>query len=259
MSRRNYKNFLVLFLVTFSLIIGGTALAQSFSQTASYLEVADPETEVGDIVSRSEFGLKRSETPYDKNMMGVVVDKPAVAFYKPSTTTLPITSQDKAEVKVYVENERKEINQGDYITSSERPGVGQKATQPGYIVGRALEDFKKQGPGTITVLLNIRYEQTGSAGDFGVLEKIGWSLFQGVQQPENFSETLRYLFALLVGGGSFLLGFLSFGRTLQNGVRAVGRNPLAKRSIHVSIALNLIGILILTGAGLALALFVIFY
>jgi len=39
----------------------------------------------------------------------------------------------------------------------------------------------------------------------------------------------------------------------------MGRNPLAKESIRMAMILNLIGILILTMAGLGLALFVILY
>jgi len=42
-------------------------------------------------------------------------------------------------------------------------------------------------------------------------------------------------------------------------VTGISRNPLAKKSIQSAMILNLIGILILTLAGLALAVFVIIY
>jgi hypothetical protein len=48
-------------------------------------------------------------------------------------------------------------------------------------------------------------------------------------------------------------------RTLREGVIGISRNPLAKRSIQTAMVLNLIGISILTLAGIGLALFVILY
>ena len=64
---------------------------------------------------------------------------------------------------------------------------------------------------------------------------------------------------MVLGGGAFVLGFVSFARSLRSGVEAVGRNPLAKSSIQLAMVLNLGGILTLTMAGIGLALFVIFY
>ena len=252
---KKYKKTFAFFLIFFSLL-GSIAFAQSLSQTASYLEVADQQAEIGDIITKSDLGLVRADTPYDKNIFGVVGQKPAIVFNRPSTTTLPIVTQ--GEVLVKVSDANGEVKKGDYITSSEKPGVGQKADEPGYVVGKALEDLNTD-QAKIKVVLGVQHVNLGEQDTFGIMKGIGWNILQGAQQPENFPEMLRYLFALLVGGGSFLLGFLSFARTLQNGVQAVGRNPLAKRAIQVSLAMNLIGIIILTGAGLALALFVILY
>jgi len=246
---------LVLSLVTLLLLTSGPALAQSFSQTASNLEVADPQAEAGDILAKSDLGLVRAEEPYAENILGVVARKPAIVFNRPGTSTLPIVTEGKVIVKVSDNNG--EVKRGDYVTSSEQPGVAMKATKSGYVLGRALEDLNTD-QAKIEVLLGVQHINEGQT-TFGIMKGIGWNIIQGAQRPENFPEMMRYMFALLVGGGAFLLGFLSFGRTLQNGVQAIGRNPLAKRAIQTSIILNLIGIIILTGAGLALALFVIFY
>ena len=62
-----------------------------------------------------------------------------------------------------------------------------------------------------------------------------------------------------MGGGSFIIGFFSFIKAQREGVAAIGRNPLAKESVKAAMILNLIGIFILTLAGLGLALFVILY
>lgn len=253
---RKLPQFFTLLLIVLGLILAGSALAQSLSQTASNLEVADPEAEAGDIITKSETGLVRADTPYDENVLGVVGNKPAIVFNKPGTSTLPVVTQ--GEVMIKVSNTNGKVQQGDYITSSNIPGVGQKADQSGYVLGRALENLNAS-QAKIRVSLGVQRATIGEQNTIGIMKGIGWNLIQGAQQPENFPEMLRYLFALLIGGGSFVLGFLSFGRTLQNGVRAVGRNPLAKRSIQISLVLNLVGILILTGAGLTLALFIIFY
>lgn len=252
---KNNRKILVLFLILFWLIAKGIG-AQSFFQTASYLEVADPKAEPGDIISKTEQGLVRSSTPYDQDVVGVVAENPAIIFNRPSTTTLPIAAQGVVRVKVSDVNGK--IKKGDYITTSNQPGVGQKATRPGYVIGGALEDLTKK-QGKIRVVLGIREMSIGRAKGIGIVEEIRQRLLEGLQKPENFPEVLRYIFAVLVGGGSFLLGFLSFVKSLRNGIEAIGRNPLAKRSIQLALVLNLIGITILTGAGLALAFFAITY
>ena len=45
----------------------------------------------------------------------------------------------------------------------------------------------------------------------------------------------------------------------QQLIEAIGRNPLAKSSIQIAILLDLTGILVLTAAGVGLALFIILY
>lgn len=252
---RNNYNIIIIFLTIALLFSGGFVAAQS-SHSAAYLEVADPQAEAGDIIVKSNLGLVRSDKSYQSGIFGIVVKKPMIAYNKPGTSSLPIATFGEALVKVSDANG--EVEQGDYITSSNKSGVGQKAAAPGHVVGKALEDLN-QDQAKIRVLLDIREANIGGTRGVGIVTKIGWTLFKGVQQPENFPEVLRYLFATLIGGGSFFLGFLSFGRTLRNGVQAIGRNPLAKRQIQISMAMNLLGIIILTGAGLGLAYLVIFY
>ena len=258
---------LVLFLFLGILISGGIVLAlpnfanqnlEGFAQDlpliAKNLEVADPEAEVGDIISQTKEGLFRSNIPYDENIIGVVGETPVMVFGKPTPTTLPIVSFGEALTKV--SNINGEIKKGDFITSSNKPGVGQKATQSGFVAGRAMEDFNQE-EGLILVFVQPQWVTFPSERlAFGrAIEEI----VSGLKMPETIPEVLRYLFALLVGGGSFIIGFFSFIKALREGMTAIGRNPLAKGSIRVAMILNLIGILILTLAGLGLALFVILY
>ncbi|MCH7541587.1 hypothetical protein IH981_02285 [Patescibacteria group bacterium] len=123
------------------------------------------------------------------------------------------------------------------------------------MIGKALEDLDSS-EGLIGVFVNIQYRNVEGRPTFG---RIFSFLLVSLEKPENLPEVLRYLFALIVGGGAFFLGFISFVRSMRTGVEAVGRNPLAQTSIQVAMLVNLAGISILTAAGVSLALFIIFY
>jgi len=221
---------------------------------AKNLEIADPEVKIGDIVSQTQEGIFRSRIPYDKNMIGVVGENPILVFGKPTTTTLPVVTF--GETLVRVSNINGEIKRGDFITSSEKPGVGQKATRDGYVLGRALEDFNQE-EGLIKVSINVQYQYLSppAISASGILSKF-WEL---LGKPENFPQILKYLSATILGIGSFFVGFFFFVNSLREGLEAIGRNPLARKSIQIGMIINLIAILFLTLAGLALAVFVILY
>lgn len=231
-----------------------TGLAQALPLIATNLQVADPETKVGDIVSQTEEGLVRSAIPYDENIIGVAAETPIMVFGKPTPTALPIVSFGETLTKA--SNINGEIKKGDFITSSNRPGVGQKATQLGFVVGKAMENFNQE-EGLIKVF--VQPQKTTLLPEKFSFGRVAEEILSGLKIPGAIPEILRYLFALLLGGGSFAIGFFSFIKALREGIAAIGRNPLAKRSIRAAMILNLIGIAILTAAGLGLALFVILY
>lgn len=250
------KNIKKIFFLSAILVIFliKNVLGQDLPLVAKNLEIADSEVKVGDIISQTGEGFFRSKIPYDKEMIGVVGENPILVFGRPTTTTLPVVTL--GETLVRVSNKNGEIKKGDFITSSEKPGVGQKATDSGFVLGKALEDFNQE-EGLIRAEINIQYQTLSPAGVpiTGLLSKI-WEV---LGRPENFPDFLRYLFALILGGGSFFAGFFFFVKALREGLEAMGRNPLAKRSIQTGMIINLVAILLLTLAGLALAFFVILY
>lgn len=254
---KGVKKIKLISFVFFGLLISsGIVLAQDLSLIAVNLEVADPKAEVRNIVSQTKDGIFRSDIPYDENIIGVVGEAPIImVFGKPTPTALPIISFGKT--LTMVSNVNGEIKKGDFITSSNRPGVGQKTLQSGFVVGRAMEDFNQE-EGSIFVFVQP-HQRIIFPQERLVFDKVFGEILAGLKAPEAIPEVLRYLFALLVGGGSFIIGFFSFIKALREGVTAIGRNPLAKESVRAAMILNLIGILILTLAGLALALFVILY
>lgn len=246
--------FFFLAIIVGILFFGTFILAEQATPIAKNLKVAEEGITTGDIVSSTPQGIIRSKIPYDKNLIGVVGEKPVMVFGKELEDTLPVIFMGEALVKV--SNKNGAINKGDFITSSDKPGVGEKATESGMVIGRALEDFDKP-EGTIRAEINVQFANITPSKI--PLKNIFGKLLQSATLPQNFPDFLKYTFALLIGGLSFIAGFLAAIRALQKGIEAIGRNPLAKRSIHLAMMLNLLAIIVLVAAGLGLALFVIIY
>ena len=123
--------------------------------------------EIGDVlvVSDNERKLKKSNSQYDGKIVGVVSGSPALLFEgselklgsKPNRfekgTKPPVALAGRIPVKVSLENGS--IKPGDYLTSSSKPGVAMKATEPGMTIGVALEAYDGSGEGKILVFLNL--------------------------------------------------------------------------------------------------------
>ncbi len=244
------------FLLILILFLGNFLFLENlFSQTvpivAKNLEIADPEVRLGDIVSQTPEGIFRSKTPYDPNMVGVVGENPILVFGKETTTTLPVVTL--GETLVRVSNINGEIKVGDFITTSKKPGVGQKATESGFVLGRALENFNQE-EGLIKVDVNVQFQNLSPK-----ISSISARIWEMLGKPENVPKLIRYLLGGILGASFFFAGFYFFVRTLQRGIDAMGRNPLAKRSIQTTMIINLIGIFLLTLAGLSAAVLIILY
>jgi hypothetical protein len=249
------KKILIFALIFSGLFISSSAvLSQKLPSFAKNLEVSDPEIKIGDIVSKTDQGIFRSMAAYDADIVGIATESPILVFGKPTTTTLPVTYLGEALVKV--SNKNGEIKKRDFITSSAEPGVGQKATQSGIVIGKSLEDFNQE-EGLIKAEISIQYTDIGP-GKVSPLNIFNRIIGQ-FESAQNLPEVLRYIFAILLAAGSFFIGFFAFVRALHKGVEATGRNPLAKNSIRFAMFLNILGIIILTLAGLGLAVFVIIY
>lgn len=249
------KNFFFLVFVSLGLsLLSSTLFARELPSIAKNLELSYEKAKIGDIVSETEAGLFLASIAYDQSMVGVVGGSPVLVFGKPSTTTLPIVYS--GEVFVRASNANGEIRKWDFVTSSDNPGVGQRATLPGFVVGKAVENFDEE-EGLVRIRVGVQYVDlfagnlTSQSFFSRILGEFG--------KPENIPKVLQYIFAALLGGGSFLVGFLAFNRSLQIGVAAIGRNPLAQKSIRFAMILNLTGVIILTLAGLGLTLFIILY
>lgn len=246
-------NILPTLLVSFSLLIPSTVSAQvnSASVAVSY-PVNDTEAQDGDIICSYTTGNVRCNRGYDPAILGIYTQNPAVAI---EDTELPeaklIVTSGVAQVRVSAVSGN--IVQGDFVSTSETPGVGQKAVRNGYVVGTALEDYAPQNPddiGSITVAINVH----PAAGLTGPGSNLLQFIREGIAVPLfEPLESLRYILAVAMVLISFTLGMIYFGRASRAGIEAIGRNPLAQRMIQLSVVLNIVLTIVIVLVGLAIA------
>ena len=246
------KYTIAVFLFVVLVIFAKSTFAQTQSidaAIAANLEVKD-QVQPGDIVSSQPDGLKKSTIAYDSKMYGVVLEAATISLGEKTQNTTPVLSSGTAPVKVSTKNGSIEV--GDFITTSDTPGVGQKATASGYVLGKALAKYDASSEGTVPVQINITFYQTSpKAGN--LLGSLLGSLSLGLQNSQNFPIVLRYISAAVIGAITFIIIFFSFGRLLRSGIEALGRNPLAKKTIIAGMLLNALMIVILALAGLGIA------
>lgn len=218
----------------------GRVFAQDFAEgVATWVEIIDENVQEGDIISSSNQGFVLSKIPNDPQVYGIVNDHPSADIQNTSLVNArPVVFSGKVSVRVSTKNGV--IQKGDYITTSDIPGVGVKAVRSGYIVGLSIDEYTNPDPtaiGKVVVSLNL-----GSANPNVTAKDNLFDIFTtGVTAPRvSPLDSLRYLLAAFVTVASFILGFIFFGRTARTGVEALGRNPLAARMITFGIALHII-------------------
>jgi F0F1-type ATP synthase membrane subunit c/vacuolar-type H+-ATPase subunit K len=185
---------------------------------------------------------------------GVIDDNPALALEAPGTEgdVTRLVLQDGTAL-VLVSNINGPILKGNFVATSEIPGVGQRADRNGYVLGSALEDFKPQNEGdTGKILVSINIHP--AAGLSGARSDLLQALRQGLSAPvfEPLSA-LRYILAAMMILVAFSLGFIYFGRVAKTGIEAIGRNPMASKMIQISVVINIVITIIIVLIGLAIA------
>lgn len=235
-----------LFAVLVLLSCGVVAVAQtnpSLSGVAQNTEVADGASLVGDILTVSADGLKRSTKAYDDQMYGVIEETPVISFAPKTDKTRAVVTAGNAKVKVSSSNGN--IAVGDFITSSANAGVGQKATESGYVLGKALEKYDGGQENLIAVSIERGYAQIGAANSSGP---------SGFWQAFVFDiSRLRASLAALVGIFVLVGGVVAFTRVVNNGVLAIGRNPQARVTIIRGMFISGIVVVLIMAAGLGIA------
>ncbi len=239
----------MIFLFIFFLAAITPVRAQTAGQGVAVSVVVSGEAVDGDVVCSEGGEVKACASAYDAGIYGVYVAEPALWIENLSQTEAKsIMTSGRAYVRVSDKNGQ--IKKGDYVTSSEVGGVGQKAIKSGYVLGTALEDA--EGPES-KILVAIAAKQA-----FVTLQNKGGNLLEVIKDA-ILSPTLtplaslRYILAAIIASAAFILGFWYFGRVAKSGVEAVGRNPLAGRLIQFSVILNLLLTALIMGSGLLIA------
>jgi hypothetical protein len=135
----------------------GVAYETGGADFAEYFDVAET-VSTGDIVSMTSGGNKKS-TSSDNKVLGVVSE--TAAFVGNAKTEEPAPNQAiigvLGQISTKVSSENGDIQAGDFITVSSKPGVGMKSTTTGFVIGKALESYTNTDPnavGTIKVFVS---------------------------------------------------------------------------------------------------------
>lgn len=227
-------------------------------EITSLYNVTDKDAVNGDILVITNDGLKRAAKSYDNRTFGILQTDSLMIYRNIQTDAKPLIRSGVALVNVTTLNGP--IKYGDYITSSTIAGKGQKATESGYVLGIAMASFDGSGAsqidgptgkiavGKIQVAIRIEYaELTTSRFASRLFSFLGNSLLENINDPKQLGKVIRYIVAGLIVLLSFTFAFLTFSRSIAKSVEALGRNPLAKTSIQLSMLIN-IGLLIITSA-----------
>jgi F0F1-type ATP synthase membrane subunit c/vacuolar-type H+-ATPase subunit K len=238
----------------FLFIVGVAPVASQITSSgvAVSVPVNDKEAKDGDIICTYKEGNQRCKVPYDPSIYGVISRNPSAAIKDEELggAELMITS---GIAKVRVSSINGNIKEGEFITSSEIPGVGQLANRNGYVLGTAQEAFESGNPsqvGEIQVVINIHPAAGLSGPRTDLLTVLRQSLEIPLLEP---LDSLRYLLAIVIVLIAFTLGLIYFGRVARTGVEAVGRNPLARKMIEFSVVLHLLLTIVIIFVGLAIA------
>ncbi len=139
-------------------LVADDAIGSAAFDIAELYEISG-EAEPGDILivdPDQAMRMKKSPgIPYDRRISGAVSTKPG--FLLGSGGDAPVVLGGRVPIKVTVANGA--IRPGDAITTSDRPGIGMKATRAGMILGRALQ--AADADGTIEVFIKPGFDASG--------------------------------------------------------------------------------------------------
>lgn len=254
MRPKSFKFFIFIF-VTFLLLAKDTFAQNNASGIAVSVPVKGENIFDGAIICSAENGYGLCDKNYNPNMYGVVSLSPSIYFENISVGSYPVVSNGK--VYISVKGGADTIKVGDYITSSDTPGVGQKAFKSGYVIGNALEEYSETDNSKIKKILvsiSIKPAILTQAAAQNLIEIIKEGIDSTFLSPLS---ALRYVIAGFLLITTVLYGLTHFGRIAKSGIDAIGRNPLAGRTISAGIVLNVILAVVVMVAGIVIGFIIL--
>jgi len=144
-------------------------------------QTLDPGTIVS--LSASDPGkIEKTARPYDSRIAGIISTSPGWTVGQEKSNSVQLALSGQVPVQVSLANGT--IQVGDPITSSAIPGVGMKATDSGFILGRAMQPLtydsplslcpgdKNQKCATITVLSHLGWHTPPSPSLFDIIKRL---------------------------------------------------------------------------------------
>lgn len=239
----------IVIFVFLTFVFAGDIFAQvGSSGVAVNVPLGIENVEDGSVICNQQGGYKLCDSFYTSTIFGIVALDPAAEFTGDDfEETVPVMTDGNSLLRVDATNGN--IAAGDLLTTSETPGVAVRADRDGFVIGSSLEDYAPDSPdeeGLVLVSINVH----PSTGLSGATANLLTNLRSGLSFPLlSPLVSLRYLLSFAIAVIGFGFGFLYFGRVARSGVEAIGRNPLARRTIQISIFINvLLGIVVVVGS-----------
>jgi F0F1-type ATP synthase membrane subunit c/vacuolar-type H+-ATPase subunit K len=249
--------FLTLTNIAFAQAAGNSsAVGEATLGVAKMVEVKEKDVKDGSIITSSVTGSQLSNFGYDAHVIGVV-SRDAAILLGNQNEALGIPVISTGQVYLLVSTKEGNIKKGDLLTTSIIPGVGVKAMGSGYVLGTALEDYENPDPkkiDKIVVDLDLHYFNSKPAFPGTLTDIFKIALLPTKEGP---SSIFKYIVAAIIVLSSFVLGFMTFGRTAAKGVEALGRNPAAKSIIYLGIIFNVSIVVVIVLTGLVVAFLIL--
>ena len=234
--------------------VASVANAQETSTGVSIPVLLEEQADNGSVICSQQggTGYKLCDSNYASSVLGVVTAKPAVSL---GELTLDneffVITSGIAEIRISSFNGN--IAEGDLLSTSTVKGVAQKASKNGFVLGSALTAYNADNLEDIgTVFVSINIHQTTGFTDVrtNLFEILREGLAAAVLTP---LAALRYLLAAIVVVSSFVLAFIYFGKLAKAGIEGIARNPLAHRTIELTVIFHLAITLAIFLVGLGVA------
>jgi hypothetical protein len=146
--------------------VGANGAFQSYDWDLAEYTPASEAVEPGDVVifdTNHQETIKKSNQASSNLLAGVISTKPGLVMGHGPMDEEPegelLTLSGRVPTKVTAENGPIKI--GDPLTSSSIPGVAAKATEPGMIIGYAMEDYNNQSVGKIISFISVGWHGGG--------------------------------------------------------------------------------------------------
>jgi len=206
----------------------------------------------GLLVVEDGGNYKVSSSRSDLKTVGVITENPALTLRKSDNPQAFFVSNNGISL-VRVSNKSGKITKGDGLTSSDIPGTAVKADPGEYTVGVALEDFDSES-GLVRADIKPGYTQSSDSINRSLVSVLRSGTQSLYLSPIN---SLRYVLAAIIGIASFLFGFSIFSKISGSGIQALGRNPLARKTIEINIIIEFALNIAIIVFGLVIAYFIL--